>query len=912
MGKVKSRILAMLMAMILCLGLLPTPALAYDQDIVTDGTVTIDGDDNTQTGEDEDEGGSGQEEITVPESYQVTLRTGQESVLTYQPITVKEGETVDLPTPKMNEGYTFLYWYDVETGEEWASDMPVTRDMTLAIHYSKQVETLDISFICTEGFFVGDEGPYKADLISTNDSSIVVTPPEAPIRDGYRFVGWATEDGTMWTDFSVPITEDLTLYAVWESLDDCVIHFDWNGLNISPAPSITVPYGSTRLSGVTSVGAYEGHTQVGWADRDGKVWITLDPVNQTYSAIPITQDLTLYPVWDPPFEDIGDTFRFSNTSAYFQEDYQISEPYLRILSGGSAAIYGALYNQTLKEWGGSCYGMAAVYGLSHLEELSASTFVPGAQGLRDLPYPVDSEAVNDLINFYYLSQVVYPIGNYRNDYDPTNESVNLRSLVSRLNQSDYLVVGLRLDDGSDNPPGHAVVATGYTRDSSGDYLVNIWDPNQPMIFHQLRIESDFSGKAFDYTVSRGKTPFVKYSLSADLYNTFNLEDHWGQTASGQSTEVSMGLLGIDAGSFRVETSGGRYAVIENGVRTTGTLPVTDITPDGAGSSDGRIFTVGTEDGEILTVLPLNGGASDFSLLEGDTYTRVTVSGAESVAFTETGVTTSCPTATRQTISITSDNLGGDWNTLTISGTDTGFQVSTEKERVTVVSDNSVSATVTGSNAFTRKTSASQTVSVTPAGVTVSTASGSLTTEETTEEPASSNPFTDVSADAYYHDAVLWAVENGITSGTSATTFSPNAVCTRAQAVTFLWRAAGSPEPGIAENPFTDVASDSYYYKAVLWAVEKGITSGTSATTFSPNVTCSRAQIVTFLWREQQSPSVSTSGAFTDVNADAYYAKAVDWAVSEGITSGTSATTFSPNANCTRAQIVTFLWRAYQG
>ena len=193
MGKVRSRILAMLMAMILCLGLLPAPALAYEQDIVTDGTVTIDGDDNTQTGEDEEKDESDQEEIVVPELFRVTLRTGQESVLTYQPITVKEGETVDLPTPKMNEGYTFLYWYDVETGEEWASDMPVTRDMTLAIHYSKQVETLDISFICTEGFFVGDDGPYKADLISTTGSSIVVTPPEAPVRDGYRFVGWSTE-----------------------------------------------------------------------------------------------------------------------------------------------------------------------------------------------------------------------------------------------------------------------------------------------------------------------------------------------------------------------------------------------------------------------------------------------------------------------------------------------------------------------------------------------------------------------------------------------------------------------------------------------------------------------------------------------------------------------------------------------
>ena len=169
-------------------------------------------------------------------------------------------------------------------------------------------------------------------------------------------------------------------------------------------------------------------------------------------------------------------------------------------------------------------------------------------------------------------------------------------------------------------------------------------------------------------------------------------------------------------------------------------------------------------------------------------------------------------------------------------------------------------------------------------------------------------FTDVADKAYYRDAVAWAVENGITKGTTATTFSPNATCTRAQAVTFLWRAAGSPKPKTRIMPFTDVPAGSYYYDAVLWAVENGITKGTSDTTFSPDATCSRAQIVAFLWRSEKSPAAGTANPFADVKSTAYYADAVLWAVRENITKGTTNTTFSPNADCTRAQIVTFLWR----
>ena len=169
-------------------------------------------------------------------------------------------------------------------------------------------------------------------------------------------------------------------------------------------------------------------------------------------------------------------------------------------------------------------------------------------------------------------------------------------------------------------------------------------------------------------------------------------------------------------------------------------------------------------------------------------------------------------------------------------------------------------------------------------------------------------FVDVPEGSYYEEAVDWAESNGITNGTDATHFSPDELCTRAQAVTFLWRKAGSPAPKSDVMPFTDVPVGSYYYDAVLWAVENGITLGTSATTFSPNETCTRAHIVTFLWRFERCPAAGGENPFSDVSSRAYYADAVLWAVEHGITNGTSETTFGPDESATRSQIVTFLWR----
>lgn len=173
-----------------------------------------------------------------------------------------------------------------------------------------------------------------------------------------------------------------------------------------------------------------------------------------------------------------------------------------------------------------------------------------------------------------------------------------------------------------------------------------------------------------------------------------------------------------------------------------------------------------------------------------------------------------------------------------------------------------------------------------------------------------SPFADVATDAYYYDAVKWAVNKGITNGVSETLFGPDQACTRAQIVTFLWRAAGSPEPKSGSS-FADVAADAYYAKAVAWAVENGITKGTSETTFHPDETCTRAQGVTFLYRALGKLAAAQAG-FTDVAADSYYADAVNWAAENGVTNGISETLFGPDGSCTRAQIVTFLYRAYQG
>ena len=168
-------------------------------------------------------------------------------------------------------------------------------------------------------------------------------------------------------------------------------------------------------------------------------------------------------------------------------------------------------------------------------------------------------------------------------------------------------------------------------------------------------------------------------------------------------------------------------------------------------------------------------------------------------------------------------------------------------------------------------------------------------------------FDDVAKDAWYYDAVQWAVGAGITEGTGNNHFSPNMICTRAQAVMFLWNAAGNPTPKTTDNPFVDVSESAYYYQAMLWAAGEGITEGTGNNCFSPNMVVTRSQIVSFLYRYAGSPAVENAASFADVPATAYYADAVAWAMAEGVTEGTGNNCFSPLRDCTRAEMVCFLY-----
>lgn len=305
------------------------------------------------------------------------------------------------------------------------------------------------------------------------------------------------------------------------------------------------------------------------------------------------------------------------------------------------------------------------------------------------------------------------------------------------------------------------------------------------------------------------------------------------------------------------------------------------------SGSSRTITVKNSTGSEITVT-LNGQTMTIAndATQEYTYTRPSGGGGSSV----TTYAISTPSKVNNGTIKVSPTRASKGTTVTITVTpDEGYELA--KLTVTDKNDDTVKLTDKGNGKYTFTMPASA-VEV------------EVSFQEIVIEP--DNPFTDVSTSDYYYDAVLWAVKNGVTNGTSATTFGPNMAVSRAQMVTFLWRAHGSPK-ATGTNPFTDVSTSDYYYDAVLWAVANGVTNGTSATTFSPDTAVTRSQAVTFQWRAAGSPVVSGS-SFGDVATDAYYVNAVTWAVANGITNGTGGNTFSPDVVVSRAQAVTFLYR----
>ena len=322
------------------------------------------------------------------------------------------------------------------------------------------------------------------------------------------------------------------------------------------------------------------------------------------------------------------------------------------------------------------------------------------------------------------------------------------------------------------------------------------------------------------------------------------------------------------------------------------------------TSDIKDFDITYKQGETVVTTPKDIGTYDviISRAEDDTYAAFsqTITGGLVITKVSSGSSSSNPTYSVTTpsksenggVAVSSKNARkGDTVTVTVTP-DAGYQL----DKLTVTDKDGKELKLTdkgdGKYSFTMP-------------------DGKVEIKAVFAKKVETSPFDDVSADAYYNQAVQWAQEKGITDGISSNLFGPKQPCTRSQIVTFLWRAAGSPEPKGTTAGMTDVVPGSYYAKAVAWAVENGITTGTAEGTFSPDATCTRAQAVTFLARAQNAKATGKT-AFSDVPADSYFADAVAWAQANGVTTGTSETTFSPDNDCTRAQIVTFLYRANQG
>ena len=479
----------------------------------------------------------------------------------------------------------------------------------------------------------------------------------------------------------------------------------------------------------------------------------------------------------------------------------------------------------------------------------------------------------------------------------------------------------------------------YTPSESGEYSVQIMTKgSNPLIWTSNKVNVTITKADVTNTVKEGA--HHTFGTTYDVSNLFNIDPNAGNatytlsenTDEGAGTATLEGniLTVTKAGTIKVSLTTAQTDNYNAGNAVTATLTVDKATPAIKISADQTSFTGSGTVKLTVTGVPNEGSVNvtcDNNITvtpnEGGTFTATLPNQTKTYTFTASyegddnhaeasntcrvSVTrhTSSSSSSNPTYSVTtpskSENGGvavssknarkGDAVTVTVTP-DAGYQL--DKLTVTDKDGNVLKLTDKGDGKYS-----------------FTMPDGKVEVKAVFAKEVETSPFGDVSTDAYYYKAVQWAQEKGITDGISSDLFGPKQPCTRSQIVTFLWRAAGSPEPKSTAAGMTDVVPGSYYAKAVAWAVENGITTGTAEGTFSPDATCTRAQAVTFLARAQNAKATGKT-AFSDVPADSYFADAVAWAQANGVTTGTSETTFSPDNDCTRAQIVTFLYRANQG
>lgn len=612
------------------------------------------------------------------------------------------------------------------------------------------------------------------------------------------------------------------------------------------------------------------------------------------------------------------------------------------------------YGKDGKKRDGSCFGLASLTLLKDADKISVGLIASKPVSQTTTLYDLEKkrgDSLESIINYFYYMQYMEPHWDYKEAFmlRPSTERVKVLDELAAIaeNGGPPFIIGFGYHEGLKSGY-HAIVGYGveygafpsirfqlpfinepYER--SYDSRVRIYDNNDPDNPHYMYFDS-----------SEGSACIPEYGL-CDLryvYNNFQMLDpqnFLSPTIVGPVQKSTRSRLIVDSQDgkfgFTLALNGKQYHIDETtDERALGLVSYFDDEVPTSGGPRTMYVTL-PDTKSACTIVPDSGTNCGYTLYTPDALFSCDAAGVDSIHLTPSGEIQASGAAGTYSCTLCFDEglKGLPWYSVDVSGTassdlrivpqDKGVLISGQKlGDVTLLCENDQVTTSVKLSAQDAVLLTTKSDGKTPIVYQDSDGDGTFETEVDISVSVADTPaqlpdtdtaetaFTDVPTDAYYYDAVVWAVEQGITAGTSATTFSPNASCTRAQMVTFLWRAAGSPAPQGGTDPFVDVQSGTYYYNAVLWAVEQGITAGTSATTFSPNATVTRSQTVTFLWRAAGSPAANGGNPFGDVVSDAYYASAVQWAVDKGVTAGTSATTFSPNDYCTRAQIVTFLYR----
>ena len=839
--------------------------------------------------------------------FTVTFNPGSGASVDIESITVINGMSYgDLPTPVKN-AYAFDGWFTSAVGGTWITKSTVvdlTEDQTLYAHWTSVGFPYTVTFNANDG----NVEPKSKEVYAGAPYGDLPT----PTYRSYGFEGWYTErvGGKLVTRTTIVTRrEHHTLYAHWSNSPVvpgfCKVTLNPSGGSVSP-DSITAKY--DEPFGDLPIPERKGYTFLGWfTSKSGGDRVT------SVTTVPHMTTYTLYAQWtkeEPSKVTISDlSYQFANSREGFQygEDYKIDYSQYALIFGDREAA--RWYYENDIGWGGNCYGMSVTAGMFYRKDNGANpdSFRTGAKSPSDIALN-DRNQLGDwngitLKGFIEAMQVSQKSSVIQNELNKNKDRYDdLCAAVTAFQSSGNNPVVIAI---ARKKNGHAILGYKLVEVSSTESHLMVYDSNFPNVERYITLTKSQSGQYVGW------------------YYNMNNQDSWGSNYEGSwisyisyssacmpwinkgitRTDMERELLSINTDSAAILNSANESVatVLDGELHTSRSdiFPMLEMADTKAEAS--RRFSVWLPVGEYtITNNDESVKEIDAAMVHWDQSSKIKTA-ASSVTYLVNDVkSANCILIDEpgKKYEITfSSSLTGSNSQITLTGV-TGTDIS---------HDNKMAFAQIGGVLYADHVNlgGANKLVVNGKEEAASEIKGSAIDKISSIMSPATASFVDVPSTAYYFNTVAWAVGRGITKGYSQTHFGPNDNCTRAQVLTFLWRAEGSPVVSVA-NPFSDVPAGSFYENAARWAYSKGMVEGLI---FGGNNSCSRAEAVTYLWKLIGSPEAEPC-SFNDVSASADYATAVAWAFHRGITNGTSETTFSPQRTCTRGQIVTFLYNHY--